>query len=222
MRGGRPWRGWTGELALCLFLVLAALPARGGLCSAPSGDPRHDFEFLAGYSPGSSTFLIGRAPDRRFAIAGFAYSYRCLLERSLAISYTGTVLPAAILFEPAETYYLGGSPAAEFRYPAHAVYGAAVEPVGFTFEFARRRRLEPIVELGVGIVASTEPVPFNIPGGTGLNFLAELGGGVRWKLTRTRAVEAGYRLMHISNANTTGVNPGIDNHVLWIGFSLDR
>ncbi len=82
--------------------------------------------------------------------------------------------------------------------------------------------LEPFVELGGGIIASTESIPFNVPGGTGLNFLADLGGGIRWKIGRTRAVRIGYRLMHISNANTTAVNPGIDNHVLWMGFSFSR
>ncbi|MGA2150427.1 MAG: acyloxyacyl hydrolase [Bryobacteraceae bacterium] len=209
---------------LCLALCLAPAAANAGLCSESNGEPRHDFEFLAGYSPGSSTFLIGRAPDRQFAIAGFAYSYRCWLWDSVAIDYTATVLPAAILFQPAQTYYaLSPSGALETTYsPAHSVYGVGVEPLGFTFEFARRHRLAPFVELGGGIVASTEPIPFNVPGGTGLNFLADLGAGLRWKLSRTRAVSIGYRLMHISNANTTGVNPGIDNHVLWMGFSFSR
>ncbi|MGP8243588.1 MAG: acyloxyacyl hydrolase [Bryobacteraceae bacterium] len=206
-----------------LLLCLAPPAAYAGLCSDSAAEPRNDFEFLAGYSPGSSTFLIGRAPDRRFAIAGFAYSFRCRLWDSVAIDYTATVLPAAILLQPTQSYYFAsGGPLAQFYSPAHAVYGVGVEPLGFTFEFARRHRLEPFVELGGGIIASTQPVPYNIPNGTGLNFLADLGGGVRWKIDRTRAVSIGYRLMHISNANTTGVNPGIDNHVLWMGFSWSR
>jgi hypothetical protein len=209
---------------LWLILCLAPAAAHAGLCSEATGEPRNDFEFLAGYSPGSSTFLIGRATDRRFAAAGFAYSFRCWLWDSVAIGYTATVLPAAILFQPAQTYYaLSPTGALETsHYPAHLVYGVGVEPLGFTFEFARKRRIEPFVELGGGIIASTEPIPFNVPAGTGLNFLADLGGGVRWKIGRTRAVSIGYRLMHISNANTTSVNPGIDNHVLWMGFSLSR
>jgi hypothetical protein len=209
---------------LWLVLCLAPAAAHAGLCSESTGEPRNDFEFLAGYSPGSSTFLIGRAPDRQFAVAGFAYSFRCRLWDSVAISYTATVLPAAILVQPAQTYYIpsAAGPFGAFYSPAHSVYGVGVEPLGFTFEFARKRRLEPFVELGGGIIASTEPIPFNIPGGTGLNFLADLGAGVRWKIGRTRAVSIGYRLMHISNASTTSVNPGIDNHVLWMGFSLSR
>lgn len=206
-----------------LLLSLTPIAAHAGLCSDSTGEPRNDFQFLAGYSPGSSTFLIGRAPDRQFAIAGFAYSYRCWLWDSVAIGYTATVLPAAILFQPAQIYFFSsGTVFTESVAAAHSVYGFGVEPLGFTFEFARRHRLAPFVELGGGIIASTEPIPFNVPGGTGLNFLADLGGGIRWKIGRTRAVGIGYRLMHISNANTTGVNPGIDNHILWMGFSFSR
>jgi hypothetical protein len=208
---------------LSLLLFLAPAVAHAGLCSDAAGEPRNDFEFLAGYSPVSSTFLIGRAPDRQFAIAGFAYSYRCWLHNSIAIDYTATVLPAAILFQPAQTFYFASGPVfAESSTPAHSVYGFGVEPIGFTFEFARRHRLAPFVELGGGIIASTQPIPYNIAGGTGLNFLADLGAGLRWKFSPTKAVSVGYRLLHISNASTTSVNPGIDNHVLWMGFSFSR
>jgi hypothetical protein len=207
-----------------LILCLAPAAAHAGLCSEASGEPRNDFEFLAGYSPDTSTFLIGRAPDRQFAIAGFAYGYRCWLRHAVAISYTASVLPAAILFQPKQTDYIPAPAGAvgSFYAPAHSVYGVGVEPLGFNFEFARRHRLAPFVELGGGIIASTQPIPFDVSGGTGLNFLADLGGGVRCRIGRARAVKFGYRLMHISNANTTAVNPGIDNHVLWMGFSWSR
>ncbi|MGA2116137.1 MAG: acyloxyacyl hydrolase [Bryobacteraceae bacterium] len=193
---------------LWLILCLAPAAAHAGVCSEAAAEPRNDFEFLAGYSPDTSTFLIGRAPDRQFAIAGFAYSYRCWLRNAVAISYSATVLPAAILFQPRQTYYALSPPGGlEVTYAlAHSVYGVGVEPLGFNFEFARRHRLAPFVELGGGIIASTQPIPFD----------------VRCRIGRARAVSVGYRLMHISNANTTAVNPGIDNHVLWMGFSFSR
>jgi hypothetical protein len=113
-------REMTARL-LWLILCLAPVAARAGLCSEATREPRDDFEFLAGYSPDTSTFLVGRAPDRQFAIAGFAYSYRCWLRNSVAISYTATVLPAAILFQPKQTYYIP-APAGAFGIfyaPAH-------------------------------------------------------------------------------------------------------
>jgi hypothetical protein len=66
-----------------------ALPAilRAGLCSAGDRQPRHDFQIFAGYSPVSAT-LIGTAVDRRLALAGFAYSFRCRTWNSVSLSYT--------------------------------------------------------------------------------------------------------------------------------------
>lgn len=104
--------------------------------------------------------------------------------------------------------------------PAHAVYGFAVTPLGFTFDFARRRKVYPFLETNEGIIASTEPIPINIDGATGLNFLIDLGGGVRINTGGRRAVTIGYKFLHISNGFTSAVNPGVDNNVFYAGFSI--
>jgi len=181
-----------------------------GLCSADDGQPRHDFQFFAGYSPVSAT-LIGTTRGRRLALAGFAYSYRCWSWNSLSVSYTAAAIPAAILIQPYEP-----------NAPSRAVYGFAVAPVGFTFGLARRHRVHPFVETAGGIVASTQPIPENQPGASGLNFFFDLGGGLRWRLGRRGAVSLGYRFFHISNAGTTSFNPGVDNNVFYIGYSFLR
>jgi hypothetical protein len=82
-----------------MLLLLSAVPAWAGFCSADSNPARHDFQFFAGYSPVSAT-LIGTTPDRRFLIAAFGYSYRCRLWPAVSIAYSGELLPAAVLFEP--------------------------------------------------------------------------------------------------------------------------
>jgi len=197
---------------LLALAVVFALPAilQAGFCSADDRQPRHDFQFFAGYSPASTT-LIGTAADRRLALAGFAYSYRCWSWNSLSISYTAAAMPAAILIQPNER----GA-------PAHAVYGFAVAPVGFTFDLARKRRVHPFIETTGGIVASTEPIPENQSNATGLNFFFDMGGGVRWSVGERGAVSLGYRFFHISNAGTTSFNPGVDNNVFYVGYSFLR
>jgi len=186
--------------------VVFALPAilQAGFCSDANRQPRHDFQVFAGYSPLSAT-LIGTATDRRLALAGFAYSYRCWIWNSLSVSYTAAAMPATILIEP-----------------AHAVYGFAVAPVGFTFDLARNRRVHPFAETIGGIVASTEPIPENQPDATGLNFFFDVGGGIRWRVGERGAVSLGYRFFHISNAYTTSFNPGVDNNVFYVGYSFLR
>jgi hypothetical protein len=185
---------------------MLAMPAWAGFCSSdPSpSDPRHDFEFFAGYSPVAAT-LIGTTTDRRFVLAGFGYNYRCWVWPSVSISYSGELLPAAVLLEP-----------------GHAVYGFAVTPLGFTMDFGRGHKVYPFLQTNEGIIASSQPIPINVPGATGLNFLIDVGGGVRFKTDPRHAISLGYKFLHISNGFTSPVNPGVDNNVFYAGFSVLR
>jgi len=206
-----------------LLLSLAAilvLPLRAGWCSPASGEPRHEFEFFTGYSPASST-LIGTETDRRFIAAGLSYQYRCWMWKSISLSYSATAMPAAILLQPAEILYNFVPPYSRVS-PPHAVYGFAIAPLGFTLELFRTRRVHPFAETIEGLVASTEPIPENQPDATGLNFLFDFGGGVRWNTSARSAVTLGYRFLHISNAGTTSFNPGVDNNVFYVGYSFLR
>jgi hypothetical protein len=202
-----------------ILLLLAAAPAWAAFCSpegargaAPS-DPRHDFQFFAGYSPVSAT-LIGTTTDRRFITAGFGYSYRCWVWPRVSISYSGELMPAAVLLQPGQ--YLPQYSA------AHSVYGFAITPLGFTVDFGRRHRVYPFLQTNEGIIASSEPIPINVTGATGLNFLIDVGGGVRIKAGARRSISLGYKFLHISNGFTSAVNPGVDNNVFYAGFSILR
>jgi len=189
-----------------LLALLLCGTCWAGFCTVGSevDQKRHDFEFFGGYSPGTTT-LIGTATDRQFVVAGFSYGYRCWAWDHASISYDAGVMPAAILIEP-----------------THSVYGVAITPLGFTLEFRPRGRLHPFAELVGGLIASTEPIPYTGPDATGLNFLFDLGGGLRWDLSETRAITVGYKYLHISNAFTTDFNPGIDNNIIFIGYSFLR
>jgi lipid A 3-O-deacylase PagL len=196
-----------------ILLLFSTAPAWAGFCSSdPSpSETRHDFEFFAGYSPVSAT-LIGTTTDRRFILAGFGYSYRCWVWPSVSISYSGELMPAAILLQPGQ--YLP-----QFVH-AHAVYGFAVTPLGFTVDFGRRHRVYSFLQTNEGIIASSEPIPINVTGATGLNFLIDLGGGIRVKAGQRHAITFGYKFLHISNGFTSPVNPGVDNNVFYAGFSI--
>jgi hypothetical protein len=198
---------------IAILILLSSAPAWAAFCSSDSSasEPRHDFQFFAGYSPISAT-LIGTTTDRRFIMAGFGYSYRCWVWPGVSISYSGELMPAAVLLQPGQ--YLP-----QFV-PAHAVYGFAVTPVGFTADFGRRHKVYSFLETNEGIIASSEPIPINVPGATGLNFLIDLGGGIRIKTGQRQAITLGYKFLHISNGFTSPVNPGVDNNVFYAGFSI--
>jgi hypothetical protein len=198
--------GTATPIALIALIALAS-PGTGSaqFCTPVAQEPRHEFQFLAGYSPGSST-VIGSTRDRRFVLAGFTYTYLCKLRESTSIGYTAGAFPAAVLLQPDN----------------HAVYGFAIAPIGLTAEFARRHRVHPFVEGLGGVIASTEPIPQNGLNATGLNFFFDLGGGMRWRAGRRSALTIGYKFLHISNAGTTSFNPGVDNNVVYMGYAFRR
>jgi len=181
-----------------LLAALAVPIAQAAICPHLDG-PRSDFQFFAGYSPAALT-LIGATTDREFVFAGLAYSYLCQSWNHVAISFTTGAMPAAIVIEP-----------------THSVYGFGITPLGTTIDFERRRAIHPFLEIGLGIIASTEPIPINAPDATGLNFLVVAGAGARF-----RHVTLGYKFVHISNAFTTDFNPGLDNGVFYAGYSFVR
>lgn len=202
----------------CALAMICAIPLRAGFCSASDGEPRHEFEFFAGYSPFSVT-LIGTQTDRRFVLAGFGYGYRCWIWNRSSLSFTPAVMPAAILLQPSEILFTNFRPRVS---PPHAVYGFAIAPLGFTLDLWRTRRVHPFVETLEGLIASAEPIPEDRPDSSGLNFMFDFGGGVRWKVAPRHVVSVGYRFLHISNANTTDFNPGLDNNVFYLGYSFLR
>jgi len=184
------------------------------------GERRSELRVFAGYSPNSWS----RTQDvsgRNFVLAGISYSYLCREWGSTSLSYTAALMPVAILLQPALTAPVVSAGVIVPRYrPAHPVYGFAVSPLGATLEIARRRRIHPFLEALLGLIASTEPIPVPSVNASGLNFTVDAGGGVRLRLSERRGLVFGYRWFHISNASTTSFNPGINNNVLYAGYSF--
>jgi opacity protein-like surface antigen len=202
---------------LAVTVIVATRCIAGSVCTDENG-LKHQLEFLGGYSPQSAT-LIGTTQNRRFVLVGIEYGYRCWNWQNAAISFTPTVLPAAILLQPAQYVqkYVDGNDTNQLSAP-HAVYGFAALPIGFTFDLLRTHLVHPFVELAGGGIVSTEPIPVNTAGATAWNFVFDFGGGVQWRIADKRAIAFGYKFLHISNAYTTNTNPGVDNNVLYIGL----
>jgi hypothetical protein len=208
----------VAAIVALLVASLTAPSAAGFFCTAPSlpSRARHGVEFAVGYSPESSTW-IGTMPDRRFLMVGINYSYRCWDVPAASIHFSPGLMPLAMLLQPdqVETF-----PAGLRTIPAHGVYGFGITPLSFTAEIAPERRLRPLAEAAGGVIASTEPIPLRQPNATGLNFLFYFGGALRWQARPYAALTLGYRFLHISNAGTTAFNPGVDNNVLYVGYSF--
>lgn len=67
---------------------------------------------------------------------------------------------------------------------------------------------------------STRPIPLEEAGS--FNFTFDGGAGIEWYRTRAQSMRVEYRFHHISNDNTAGENPGIDNGLLQLTYSWGR
>ena len=101
------------------------------------------------------------------------------------------------------------------------MYGGGINPIGLKLNFLHQRRFEPFVASSLGLVTSVKPIPFDIPGEEQFNFTFDFQAGLeRFNSSRSRAWIFGYRFQHISNANRSSINPGMDANVIFLGYSF--
>jgi opacity protein-like surface antigen len=98
--------------------------------------------------------------------------------------------------------------------------GEAISPVGFQWNFRTQHKLQPFLIGHGGYMYSTRPIPISWAGS--FNFTFDLGAGVELYHSKTRSVRAEYRYHHISNHDTAGQNPGIDNGLFQLTYSLGQ
>jgi len=111
--------------------------------------------------------------------------------------YTVDAIPAYVIFQPAYT-----------------AYAAGFDPLGLKWDFERRGRLTPYLELGGGVLFSNHNIPtytnkvnFSPSAAFGTHILGEK---YNW------SVEVRY--MHISNAGLAANNPGLNTVQVRVGL----
>jgi len=102
---------------------------------------------------------------------------------------------------------------------AETAYGAAITPIFLRWNFARHGRWAPFAEISGGFLRTDRPVPERT---LRLNFTAHAGGGLRFRISETRALIVGYRFHHVSNGNRLEANPGVNSNLIVAGVSFFR
>jgi hypothetical protein len=102
------------------------------------------------------------------------------------------------------------------QFSPSAIYGIGFAPIVWRWNFTPRARYSMFGELSMGGMWSTEPIPEETSRG---NFTAHWGGGIRLHRRGADAVVIAYRFQHFSNGNQLGSNPGVNSHVILIGWS---
>ena len=201
-KAGRIVRMTAGVAGFLLLANAVVPPSSAQSAQSPLSHGSTEWSFRTGAGMGSaggfsgSNFWAAHARWGRVLTAPHGPGF---LRGSL--EYAFEVVPALLLFQE------------------ETVYGGGITPLLFQYNFATSGRVVPYIEVGGGMLFSTEQVP---PGTSRFNFTPQGGLGVYWFRGPRAAALFGVRYHHISNASTAERNPGHNALYLHAGFSCWR
>lgn len=179
----------------------------------------NEFGFWAGGSFKGTTAFGGltdaEANDRKFFLAAFRYGRTLYANDSVALQYTLDAIPIAVATGNIISSTTIG-PVTTFR--RETAYGAGVTPLGLQLDFANGSKVHPFIQVNGGLLFFNDSVP--LPDAGSLALVGETGGGVRIFTSDRRAVTLGVRFHHISNGDRSGSNRGLNQFVVYAGFSI--
>ena len=180
----------------------------------------NEFGFWGGVSPKASTIFGGlhddEADDRKFFIAALRYGRTLAANDSLALQYTLDVVPLAVATGTIVSRTTSPTGVDTFR--RETAYGAGFTPLGLQLDFANGSKVHPYAHVNGGFLYFNKSVPIEDAGR--FAWVGEAGGGLRIFTSERRAVNVGVRFHHISNGDRQGSNRGLNQFVIYAGFSV--
>jgi hypothetical protein len=181
----------------------------------------NEFGFWAGFSPKATTIFEGlrddEAEDRKFVIAALRYGRTLAANDSLALQYTFDAVPVALATGTIVSRTV--TPAGTI-FERETAYGAGITPLGLQLDFANGSKVHPFIHVNGGLLYFNKSMPIEDSGQ--FAFVGETGGGIRVFTSERRAVNIGVRFHHISNGDRAGSNRGLNQFVIYAGFSIFR
>ena len=172
----------------------------------------NEFGVWIGGSPNDPT-IFGSATGRKLVLTGVRFGKVFATTQHIAFEFTSDWIPYAMVYQP-QSVRIGNSGA------QLAVRGRGASPLGLKLVLNRQSGIKPFVNASGGFLFFEKGTPVEVLGATRFNFTFEFGGGVQIPLGTRKTISLGYKLHHFSNARITGVNPGLDSNVIYVGFSL--
>jgi hypothetical protein len=202
---------------ICVIGVLLSVCTFVSAQTLERGD--NEFGFWGGFSPKATTVFEGlsesEAEDRKFFLAAFRYGRTLAANDKLALQWTVDAVPVAVATGTiVSRSFVGGTQ----TFQRETAYGAGITPIGLQLDFANGSKVHPFVHLNGGFLYFNKSMPIEDSGQ--FQFVGEAGGGVRIFTSDKRAVSIGVRFHHISNGDRQGANRGLNNFVIYAGFSI--
>ena len=165
----------------------------------------------------ANAHLLGKTSDRRLAWAGVRYSRLFAHNRLFLFSFTPEIIPVAVLSQP-----VFGDFALIKNFPPltrrQVVYGAGANPMAVELSVFPGRKIQPYIGTAEGFLYFSRNVPF--PLAAQFNFTVVVSTGMKVRLSAGRGLAFAYAYHHLSNASAARQNPGIDSHVVSIGYTF--
>jgi hypothetical protein len=183
--------------------------AREALPVFPRPGGVHEFGAWWGLSL-ISGHVFGAAKDVKYMPVDVRYSYELKRWEHWTLRYSPEVTALAMLDEPA--------PNGPDRYTQRKrTYGSGLSPVGFQTDFFPTRRVQPFLSTDGGAIYFMDRVLS--PQGSRFMYTIDFGAGVNVFRKARQAVSIGYRYQHLSNANISLHNPGMDANTFYVSVS---
>lgn len=202
-------------ILIVLFFACAA--------AAQTGEAgKNELSVWGGFSPDSSTIITGtgRTEDARFGLVAVRYARRFNNNNKVNLKYTLDLVPAAILSNPDFRFVQTSPNTFRIDETRRTSYAFGIIPVGLQINFRPRKKFQPFVEGSGGFVYFNKQIP-NDSGGK-FTFTADVGAGAEFVLKNARSVTVGYKYFHLSNGNRGIQNPGIDNNLIYVGYTFKK
>ena len=178
----------------------------------------NEFGFWGGFSPKATTIFEGlseaEAEDRKLFLAAFRYGRTLAANDTLAFQWTIDAVPVAVATGTIVSRTFIGPQ----TFQRETAYGAGITPIGLQLDFANGSKVHPFAHVNGGFLYFNKSMPIEDSGQ--FQFVGEAGGGVRIFTSDKRAVSIGVRFHHISNGDRHGANRGLNNFVIYAGFSV--
>jgi hypothetical protein len=183
----------------------------------------NELGFWGGFSPKATTIFEGlrddEAEDRKLFLAALRYGRTLAANDTLAFQYTFDGVPVAVATGTIVNRTTNLATGVE-TFQRETAYGAGITPIGFQLDFANGSKVHPFAHINGGFLYFNKSMPIEDSGQ--FQFVGEAGGGVRIFTSERRAVNIGVRFHHISNGDRSGSNRGLNNFVIYAGFSIFR
>jgi len=202
---------------ICVIGVLICVCASVSAQTLERGD--NEFGFWGGFSPKATTIFEGlseaEAEDRELFLAAFRYGRTLAASNTLALQWTIDAVPVAVATGTiVSRSFVGGAQS----FQRETAYGAGITPIGLQLDFANGSKVHPFAHVNGGFLYFNKSMPIEDSGQ--FQFVGEAGGGVRIFTSDKRAVSIGVRFHHVSNGDRSGSNRGLNNFVIYAGFSV--